>query len=158
MANDSKKSVNKQIDEILAKLLISAYKIEEKSIIKEFNEDLSISEMHVLSQIPGERPKTMSMVADGLKISVGALTTAMDKLSDKGYVKRFRGRTDRRTMKVMLTPKGRDAYQRHEKFHKGLVDSAIKDLHKEEKERLLKSLLRVDEFFEQEEQKWKETE
>lgn len=145
----------KQIDEILSRLLVSAYKIEEKAILKISDKSLTISEIHVLREIPGERPKTMSQVAEGLRISVGALTTAMDKLTEKGYVKRFRGRTDRRTMKVMLTPKGRQAYEKHDKFHKDMVDAAIADLNEKERKLLLEALVRIDGFFEEEGKKWK---
>ena len=144
----------KQIDEILARLLLSAYKIEEKAILQQSNRNLTISEMHVLREIPGERPKTMSTVADGLKISVGALTTAMDKLTEKGYVKRFRGKTDRRTMKVMLTPKGKEAYGEHNKFHSALVKAAVGDLNNTEKQVLLDTLVKIDNFFEKEGGKW----
>lgn len=151
--NNSEKT--KQINRILSRLLVSAYKIEEKAILKASDKRLTISEIHVLSEIPGERPKTMSMVADGLKISVGALTTAMDKLVEKGYVKRFRGRTDRRTMKVMLTPKGREANEKHEKFHDAMVTAAVGDLKEDEKQLLLEALIRIDDFFEEEGKKWK---
>lgn len=145
----------KQLDEILARLLVSAYKIEEKAIQQISDKTLTLSEIHVLREIPGERPRTMSMVAEGLKISVGALTTAIDKLTEKGYVKRFRGKTDKRTMKVVLTPKGREAYEEHRKFHKQMIDAAISDLNKKEKELLLSTLIRIDDFFEKEGEKWK---
>ena len=145
----------RKLDEILSRLLVSAYKIEEKAVQKISDNGLTISEIHVLKEIPGERPKTMSMVADGLRISVGALTTAIDKLSKKGYVKRFRGKTDKRTMKVMLTPKGKQAYKGHDDFHKGLVEAATEGLDKKEKELLLNSLIRIDNFFEEESIKWK---
>lgn len=145
----------KQLDEILARLLVSAYKIEEKAIQKFSGKDLTISEVHVLREIPGERPKTMSMVADSLKISVGALTTAMDKLTEKGYVKRFRGKTDKRTMKVVLTPKGREANEVHKKFLNQLVETAVGDLNDKERKLLLNALVRIDDFFKEEGEKWK---
>ncbi len=145
----------KQIDEILSRLLVSAYKIEEKAIFKTSDKKLTISEVHVLGEIPGERPKTMSQVAEGLRISVGALTTAMDKLTDKGYVKRFRGKTDKRTMKVMLTPKGREAYGKHARFHKAMVGAAVRDLDDQEKEMLLIALMKIDDYFILEGEKWK---
>jgi DNA-binding MarR family transcriptional regulator len=145
----------RQIDGILARLFLSAYKIEEKAIHEMSDNDLTISEVHVLKEIPGERPKTMSQVAEGLKISVGALTTAMDKLVEKGYVKRFRGRTDRRTMKVMLTPNGKDAHKNHQAFHKSMVEASIDDLTDEEKDILLKLLKKVDDYFIKEEERRK---
>lgn len=148
-------NTTRQIDQILSRLLVHAYKIEEKAILKDTDKSLTISEIHVLKEIPGERPKTMSVVAEGLQISVGALTTAMDKLTEKGYVKRFRGKTDRRTMKVMLTPKGKEAYKAHSNFHTAMVEAAIKGLDDDEKQALLETLMRVEDFFEEEGKKWK---
>ena len=146
----------KKIDEILSNLLVSAYKIEEKAILRNSGKDLSISEIHVLREIPGEVPKKMSQIAEGLRISVGALTTAIDKLTDKGYVKRFRGKTDKRTVKVMLTPKGKEAYQKHDEFHRKMVDAAISELDENDRKILLEVLSRIETYFESAEETLKE--
>jgi len=156
-AADSKNTIkmqDKKIDDILSGLLVFANKIEEKAILKNSEKDLTISEIHVLREIPGEIPKKMSQIAEGLRISVGALTTAIDKLTDKGYVKRFRGKTDKRTMKVMLTPKGKEAYRKHEKFHKDMVEAAVADLSEEEKKILQNVLMNIEQYFIEEEKKY----
>lgn len=144
----------KQLDEMLTRLFVNAYKIEEKAISKMTDHNLSISELHIIKEIPDDVPKTMSVVAKGLRISVGALTIAMNKLADKGYIKRFRGKTDKRTMKVILTSKGKDAYEKHEAFHKKMIDSAISILSDDEKKVLEKSVSALDDYFKKEGEKW----
>lgn len=147
-------SVNeKQLDEMLTRLFVNAYKIEERAVSELAGHDLSISELHIIKEIPDDIPKTMSVVAQGLRISVGALTIAMNKLVAKGYVKRFRGKTDRRTMKVILTSKGKDAYQKHEEFHKAMIDSAVSILTPEERVALQKAVEKLDDYFLEEEKK-----
>jgi DNA-binding MarR family transcriptional regulator len=139
--------IYKTIDEILTRLFITTFKIEERTIAKESNRMLSISELHVLREIGEGKPRTMTQVAQGLKISVGALTTAMNKLEIKGLVKRERDVKDRRIVKLYLTDAGREEFRVHEEFHRNMVNAAIGTLTPHEKKILLKSLSRLDDWF-----------
>ena len=56
---------------------------------------LSISELHVLEAIALEKEATMTNVANRLLITVGSLTTAINKLILKGVVERSRHEEDR---------------------------------------------------------------
>lgn len=51
------------------------------------------------------KKKTTSEVAKELSITVGTLTTAINKLVKKGYVERIRSEDDRRVVKLGLTKK-----------------------------------------------------
>ncbi|MDR2610744.1 MAG: MarR family winged helix-turn-helix transcriptional regulator [Clostridiales Family XIII bacterium] len=137
----------KTVDEILARLFITTFKIEEKAIAEESKHMLSISELHVLREIGEGKPRTMTQVARGLKISVGALTTAMNKLEAKGFVKRERDAKDRRIVKLHLTDAGCEEFRIHEEFHRNMVNAAIGTLTPEEKAVLLKSLSKLDDWF-----------
>jgi DNA-binding MarR family transcriptional regulator len=137
----------KTVDGILARLLINAYKIEEKMINTNSENILSISELHVLREIGIGEPKTMTQVAKGLKISVGALTTAMNKLESKGYVHRKRDDADKRIVHISLTDIGVTAFENHEDFHKNMIIAAMAALTEEEKDALLKSLTKLDKWF-----------
>jgi len=137
----------KTIDGILSRLFITAYKIEEKATAKESGRRLSISELHVIREIGTGRLKSMSQVARGLKISVGALTTAINKLEDKGYVQRRRNDQDKRIVNIELTKRGERAYERHDSFHKDMIGAALEGLTHEERAILLKSLKKLDRHF-----------
>ena len=138
---------DKTIDGIISRLFITAYKIEEKATAKESGRRLSISELHVLREIGVGRSKSMSQVALGLKISVGALTTAIKKLEDKGYVQRRRNDEDKRVVNIELTKRGERAFEKNDLFHRNLIDAAIGGLTHEERATLLKALKKLDEYF-----------
>jgi DNA-binding MarR family transcriptional regulator len=135
------------IDEILTRLFITTFKIEEKAIAEHSHRMLSISELHVLREIGKEEPRTMTEVAARLKISVGALTTAVNKLESKNFVNRERMDKDRRIVRLSLTNDGLEEFDKHEDFHENMVNAAVNTLTPQEKETLLKSLTKLDEWF-----------
>jgi DNA-binding MarR family transcriptional regulator len=135
------------IDEILSRLFITTFKIEEKVIAEQSNRMLTISELHVLREIGKHEHPTMSEVARGLKISVGALTTAVNKLEAKGFVHRERKDKDRRIVRLSLTDTGHEEFHLHEEFHRNMVNAAVSTLTPQEQEVLLKSLTKLDEWF-----------
>jgi DNA-binding MarR family transcriptional regulator len=89
----------------------------------------------------------MTQVARGLKISVSALTIAMNKLEKKGYVRRERDSEDHRIVKVSLTPSGLEAFEYHDAFHKKMVNDALAQLTSEERKVLKKTLIKLDAYF-----------
>ncbi|MDR0817793.1 MAG: MarR family winged helix-turn-helix transcriptional regulator [Clostridiales Family XIII bacterium] len=135
------------VDAILARLFITCLKIEERVISEESGGTLSISELHVLREIGLGADRAMSQVAHGLKISVSALTIAMNKLEKKGYVVRERSNEDRRIVRLHLTDKGIEAYKLHTDFHTGMVNSALAGLSAEERTVLNKSLAQLESYF-----------
>lgn len=134
------------IDNILARLFVLALKIEERIIAQKAG-GLTISELHVLREVGIGDRKTMTQVANGLMISVGALTTAMNKLELKGYVRRERDTIDRRVVFIELTESGRAAWEQHELFHEGLVEAAVGTLSEEERKTLLLSMQKLDDYM-----------
>lgn len=89
----------------------------------------------------------MSEVAQILKITVGTLTTAINKLIKKGYVERKRIEEDRRVVLIKLTKRGKLAFRIHEKFHQDMVNTSIDGLNEEEEEILISSLNKINIFF-----------
>jgi DNA-binding MarR family transcriptional regulator len=135
------------IDAILARLFISTFKIEERAIAESSEGRMSISELHVLREIGMGPMRTMTQVARGLKISVSALTIAMNKLETKRYVRRERDTKDHRIVKVSLTDKGIEAFEYHDAFHKRMVNDALGLLTAEERKVLWKTLVKLDAYF-----------
>jgi DNA-binding MarR family transcriptional regulator len=138
---------DRTLDELLARLFITAYKVEERAISEKSNRQLSISELHVLREIGLGAPRTMTQIATGLKISVGALTTAIAKLIEKGLVHRERSTSDKRVVYIRLTEDGAEKYQLHEEFHEGMIAAAVSGLSDEERRVLLISVKAIDEWF-----------
>ena len=79
---------------VLNRLLVQLYgdilKIEEKSLQEGEFSDLSVTEIHIIEAIGIKGCRTMSEIAYDLSITVGTLTTAINKLIKKEYVERKR--------------------------------------------------------------------
>ena len=102
--------------------------------------------MHVLEAI-GMTSRTMTEVAEQIGITVGTLTTSINRLVKKGYVLRKRSEEDRRFVQIELSHKGRLAYRVHEAFHKKMVTTMTDKLSEEDNEVLIESLRRLSNFF-----------
>lgn len=141
------KKTQKVLNELLVQIFDDILKIEEKTLKQGPLSDLSVTEMHTLEAIGMYTQRTMSEVAQDLKITVGTLTTAINKLIKKDYVERKRIEEDRRVVLVELTKKGKLAYRLHEKFHNDMITATIDGLSEGEEEVLISSLEKLNDFF-----------
>ncbi len=138
---------NQVLNELLVQTFNDILKIGQKALAESVLKDLSITETHTIEAIGMYEVKTMSEVAQSLKITVGTLTTAINKLVKKGYVERNRCEEDRRSVKIKLTRKGKLAYRIHEKFHHEMIKATVEGLSQEEEDVLIRSLEKLNEFF-----------
>ena len=137
------------INKLLVQLFNDILQIEETSLKNGVISDLSITEIHTIEAIGMYTEKTMSEVAQSLKITVGTLTTAINKLIKKGYVERKRIEEDRRVVLIKLTKQGKLAFRIHAKFHEDLVNNSIEGLDDKEEEILISSLKKINLFFQE---------
>jgi|SRR5471030_51889 len=135
------------INELLVQLFNDVLQIEERSLKNGILSDLSITEIHTIDAIGMYTEKTMSEVAQKLKINVSTLTTAINKLIKKDYVERKRIEEDRRVVLVKLTRKGKLASRLHQKFHGEMINNAIAGLSIKEEDILISSLNKINDFF-----------
>lgn len=132
-----------QINKMLVEVYDDVNRIEEVSIKSGAFSDLSITEIHTVEAVGLYGSKTMSEVSAALEITMGTLTTAVDKLIKKGYMERSRSTTDRRIVNINLTKRGKLAYRIHEKFHLDMVEAIMLDFTSEEEEILLTALSKL---------------
>jgi DNA-binding MarR family transcriptional regulator len=135
------------INELLVQLFNDVLQIEELSLRSGILSDLSITEIHTIESIGMYSERTMSEVAQKLKITVSTLTTAINKLIKKEYVERKRIEEDRRVVLVKLTKKGKLAFRIHQRFHGEMIANAIEELSLEEEDILISSLNKINNFF-----------
>lgn len=135
------------ISDVLVHLFNEIMDIEEKAIITKEFEDITNNDMHIISAIGIEEPRSMSVVAKSLSVTVGTLTIAINNLVKKGYVDRARSEADRRVVLICLTEKGKKAYFHHEEFHRKMVDAALRELDDKEVQVLVRSLGNLKDFF-----------
>lgn len=137
----------KTINNVLVNLFKEIMELEEKAIITEEFKDLTNNDMHVIEAIGLGESKNMSEIAKKLKITVGTLTTNVNRLINRKYAKRIRGNEDRRIVFVKLTPKGEKAYKHHEDYHRQMTNAILKGLSEEEIPVLVRALDSLSTFF-----------
>jgi len=135
------------INELLVQLFNDVLQIEEQSLKSGVLSDISITEIHTIEAIGMYNERTMSEIAQKLKITVSTLTTAINKLIKKGYVERERIEEDRRVVLVKLTKRGKLAFRLHQRFHREMINNAIDGLSLDEEEILISSLNKINDFF-----------
>lgn len=141
------KSINHILNELLVETFNDILAIEQTALKSGRFNDLSVTEIHTIEAIGMYVPRTMSEVAADLDITVGTLTTAVNKLTKKGYLERERDDKDRRVVRIILTRKGKLAYRVHEKFHSDMIKETIKGMTEEEEKILKQALDKLNKFF-----------
>ena len=135
------------INDTLVNLFNEIWELEKEAIITEEFKDITNNDMHIIEAIGLSGENTMSSVAKKLKITAGALTTAVNELVRKAYVKRERSEEDRRVVYIALTEKGEKAFYHHEQFHRQMTNAVIEKLDDEEIDALVKMLKDISAFF-----------
>ena len=86
------------------------------------------TEIHLID-IAGRYPKEkLSEIATRLGITKGAVTQMVQKLEEKGYVKRVRSTESKKTVYLDLTSKGLRAFRWHTDLHTRLQADFFKDI------------------------------
>lgn len=134
------------LNELLVELFNHILYLEEQNLqLKGIN--LTMNEIHTIEAIRDLNEPQMSSVARKLLITLGTLTTAVKRLEAKGYVERFKEKSDARVVKVRLTKAGHDVLVYHDDFHKDMIDTVLNDLTDHEEEVLLSSLVKIKGYF-----------
>ena len=134
------------INDVLVNLFNEILRLEEEAIITDKYKDISNNDMHIIEAV-GLGGGNMSSIAAKLKITVGSLTTSMNSLVKKGYVKRERGEEDRRVVYISLSDKGKKAFIHHARFHKEMITSIMDEFDDDEKRILIRGLTKLDNWF-----------
>lgn len=95
--------------------------IEERTLDEKLITDLTLGELHVLEVVNKEASIPMTKVANQLKITVGSLTTCVNRLVKKEYLYRERDENDHRIIKVSTTQKAKKALKVHDVFHEQIL-------------------------------------
>ena len=133
--------------EVLVKLFNESIEIEEKAIITEEFKDISNNDMHIIEAIGLGEPRNMSSLAKDMSVTVGTLTTAINSLVKKDYVRRVRSEKDRRVVLISLKEKGVKAFYHHKQFHEDMIRATLDGLDEEQTRVLVKALTNLSSFF-----------
>ena len=120
----------------------------EKEMLSMIDKRLSITEIHVIEYIvEAGKNNTSKQVSKLLRVSPGTLTTAVNTLCKKGYVRREKDGADKRVIRLFLTEKGEKAHAVHIAFHKRMVDSFLSAASEEEAVSLIAALEKLKDFL-----------
>lgn len=136
-------------DGVLERLFRELTVTEYRAVIVGDFKDISTNDVHILEVIGKGTPKNMSAVAKILKVTVGTLTSAVNNLVKKGYLHRKRSEEDKRVVLLSLTEKGVRAYNRHEQFHKEMIEALLQDLNAEEAKAVMKAMVNLNRYLRQ---------
>ena len=147
MENDRcKKELNAFLVEVFNDILKA-----EEIYVTESCADLSVREMHIIEEVcravDQEKDNRPSAIAAAQHVTAGTLTTAVNQLEAKGYLERVRDGSDKRSVRLHPTQKGREADRRHAGFHRELVEATVERLTAEEAEVLARGLSGIASFI-----------
>lgn len=138
------------LNELMSTTFNSVTRIEERSLSNRLLKDLTIAEIHTLAAIGLRDSVPMKVIASKLGVTLATVNAAINKLEQKGRVTRARSDQDRRQVLVSLTSSGRKAVRVHDAFHRKMVERALDGLTQEEEAALVKALVNVKAFFDEE--------
>ena len=140
-------TVHEQVNTFLVDIFGQINKLEQRALATGLNDDVSITEMHIMEKIGEAGSSRMTDIARALDVTLATLTVACDRMQKKDLIERTRAEKDRRVVMVSLTPKGQAAWQYHEKFHHDLIDAALAGMSEEEQKALSRALEKLGEFL-----------
>jgi len=134
------------INELLVEIFHHILSIEGQ-MLRQRGVNLSMNEVHVLEAIQKTEEPTMSHIAKRLRVTVGTLTTAINRLVEKGFVERKREKEDKRKVIVSITTKAYRVLATHDQFHDEMIEAVIQDLKLDENEVLINALQNISTYF-----------
>lgn len=139
-------AAKEMINELLVEVFNHILSIEGETLRKR-GVRLSMTEVHVLEAVYNTEVKTMGNVAKKLRVTLGTLTTSVNVLVKKNFLKRHRDENDRRKVFLVLTEQALEVLKVHEEFHNDMVENIFKDLDLDKDQVLVKSLENISEYF-----------
>lgn len=136
-------------EQLINELLVDSFNkitaIEKDALKKGPLQDLTINELHAIEAI-GLEGRPMTEIAKKLGVTVGTLTTMVNHLVKKDYVKRVSSEEDRRVVLIILKKKGKFAYRLHDRFHHIMIKNMLADINESQYEVLIQALGALDRF------------
>ena len=119
--NKEEKVLYKQLCEAFDFVLNLGNVIEDRTMDRKQIPDLALGELHVIETVNKNNNKPMTLIAKKEHVTVGALTTCVNRLVQKGYLLRTRDEMDQRVILLSVTQKAKKVLKVHDKFHDDII-------------------------------------
>lgn len=138
-----------EFNELLTTAYRNIIKVEELMLRQFSNDQLSISELHMLESIAKQQKSgaTVTDIAQDLDITLPSVTMMVKRLEKKGYLTKYRSEKDARRVQIMLTQDGRRAEISHRYFHRRMVRAITADLDNAECDAMISGLRKINGFL-----------
>lgn len=136
-----------KFNEFIVDIFNRILKIEQTALMAGLDENISITEVHIIDKIGEFGEIKMSMLASELSVTLATVAVACDKLENKGFIQKIKDTTDKRVVRISLTPKGFVVKKYHDKFHEEMSRAALADLTDEERSAIIKGVEKLKAFF-----------
>ena len=105
--------------------------------------EMNLSDFGILELLLNRGPQPVNTIGQRIELTSGSVTTAVDRLEERGFVKRRNDPEDRRTRIVSLTPEGKKCISRIFAHHKEALDRAAEGLSKSERATLIELMKKL---------------
>jgi MarR family transcriptional regulator, 2-MHQ and catechol-resistance regulon repressor len=124
-------------------LMQTSKSIQERLRMEIAKSGLSLTEYSVLEVLYQKGKQTIQQIGNSILISSGSMTYVIDKLEQKGQLKRNACPEDRRVIHVTLTNQGIDLMKNLIPKHQESVDYMFGDLHADDSQEIVRLLEKV---------------
>ncbi|MDP0506010.1 MAG: MarR family transcriptional regulator [Fusobacterium sp. JB019] len=150
MSQLSKERKEKVITDLFMKVHGKA--VAASKIPREFGtgEELFSSEIHTIYYIGVNKGVNLTELSNFMEISKAAASKFVNKMHKKGYIIKENNPVNKKEIVLVLSEKGKKAFDSHEVYHSDIYDKIKELLDKygeKEIETIIKFLLDVDEYF-----------
>jgi len=135
------------LNQALKDMFYSVLRLQEQSVSKLANGNLSRTEMHTLEIVQDCPGATLTQIAEVLGITKATASVSISRLVEKGFLVKVRENEDKRKQILKLTEAGEVMCKKHKQFHDMLVHSVMREFHISEYPEVLKSLQALVGFF-----------
>lgn len=135
------------VNDIFVEIFNYILLLEERNLKSHDLKNLSITEVHIIEAINKVNNASMGEIAAKLMVTIGTLSTSVNRLVQKGYVHSERSELDRRVVLLSLTEKGNEAFAIHEAFHDNMISKILEKSHLKDDALLVDSLRKLLSFF-----------
>jgi|SRR5690349_21047436 len=128
---------SEDLEELARELMCRFDVLTREYLVPQASANLSRSETALLTFLSEKRQATMSEIASLLGLALSSTTGLVDRLVERRLVERSRAESDRRTVRVVLTTRGRRALEAYDVDRIGMGRGMLERLDAEERQTLL---------------------
>ncbi len=130
-----------ELTELLGDAYRSAGRMDEEFLTEAEIDDISVSELHIIRAIGVENGgSTISSLAARLELTLPTITVAVNKLQQKGYVKKVKSEEDKRSVTVSLSHQGKKTYSSYRKWREKMLESINDGLNDTDRQMLARAI------------------